>query len=267
MDSDAPTSSDNVRSEILLAIGGWSCDCPTKIIEAYDSNADSWVRLPLQDEHPRAYHGTAVLNEDVYCVGGFDGVQYFNSVRKLNLTTQTWHEVGPMYERRCYVSVAVLDGLIYAMGGCDGYERLNSVERYKPETNQWTRTAPMIERRSDASATSLQGRIYICGGYTGRECLFSAESFHPETNQWTLIAPMRSRRVGGYDGSAGGSRLWSAEAYNPQRNIWCDIASMHSPRSNFGIGVVDHQLFAVGGYVGFIQTSDVERYNERTNEW
>ncbi|KAF4101933.1 hypothetical protein G5714_016733 [Onychostoma macrolepis] len=265
-------------SAILLAVGGWTNGSPSNVIEAYDANADRWINVTLEDERPRAYHGTAVLDEFVYCVGGYDSVEYFNSVRKLNLITQTWHEVAPMYERRCYVSVAVLNGFIYAIGGFDGHGRLKSVERYDPDTNQWTLTASMNERRSDANATSLQGRVYICGGFTGTDCLFSAESFNPDTNQWTLIAPMRRRRsgvgviaygdlvyaVGGFDGA---SRLRSAETYNPLTNIWCDIASMYNPRSNFGIEVVDDQLFAVGGFNGFSTTSDAECYDEKTNEW
>ncbi|XP_043119148.1 kelch-like protein 10 [Puntigrus tetrazona] len=265
-------------SAILLAIGGWSNGNPSNAIEAYNANADRWVNVTLERERPRAYQGTAVLDEFVYCVGGYDSVEYFNSVRKLNLITQTWHEVAPMYERRCYVSVAVLDGIIYAVGGFDGQGRLKSAERYDPDTNQWTLMASMNERRSDASATSLQGRVYICGGFTGTDCLFSAESYNPDTNQWTLLAPMSSRRsgvgvvahrdlvyaVGGFDGA---SRLRTAEIYNPQTNVWCDIASMYNPRSNFGIEVVDDQLFAVGGFNGFSTTSDAEFYDEKLNEW
>ncbi|XDV31725.1 hypothetical protein PO909_002688, partial [Leuciscus waleckii] len=228
-------------------------------------------------------HGTAVLDEFVYCIGGFDGEDCLNSVRKFNLITQTWHEVAPMYERRGFISVAVLDGLIYAIGGVDGgvdgQQRLKTVERYDPNTNQWTMMAPMNEKRSNASATSLQGRIYICGGWTGTESLSSAESFNPETNQWTLVAPMSTRRsgvgviayadlvyaVGGLDDGA--SDLRSAEAYNPLTNIWTDVASMCNPRNNFGIEVVNGQLFAVGGFNGFSPISDVERYDEKTDKW
>ncbi|XP_021322964.2 kelch-like protein 10 [Danio rerio] len=282
---DGPISSEllhrltrpRLPSAILLAIGGWS-NGPTNEIEAFDMRAEQWVNVNKVDERSTAYLGTAVLEEFVYCIGGYDSVEYFNNVRKFNLITQTWHEVAPMYERRCYVSVAVLDGLIYAIGGFDGLERLNSAECYNPDTNQWTLTAQMNERRSDASASSLQGKVYICGGFTGTECLFSAECFNPQTNQWTLIAPMRSRRsglgviaydglvyaVGGFDGA---SRLRTAEAYNPLTNMWRDVASMHKTRSNFGIEVVDDQLFAVGGFDGSGTISDVDCYDVEMDEW
>ena len=92
---------------ILLAIGGWSGGSPTNAIEAYDARADRWVNVTKEEESPRAYHGAAYLNGFVYCVGGFDSVDYFNSVRKFNPVTCTWHQVAPMHSRRCYVSVAV----------------------------------------------------------------------------------------------------------------------------------------------------------------
>nr|WEX30170.1 Kelch-like protein 10a-B [Carassius auratus] len=214
--------------EILLAIGGWSVSNPTNEIEAYDTKADCWVNMTQEDELPRAYHGSVVLDGFVYCLGGFDSENYFSSVRKFNPITQTWQEVAPMYERRCYVSVAVLDGLIYAIGGFNGYGRLKTAERYNTNTNQWTMMAPMNVRRSDASATSLQGK------------------------------------VGGFDGAA---RLRSAEAYNPLNDTWHDIRSMINPRSNFGIEVVDDQLVVVGGFNGVGTCRDVECYDRTTNEW
>ncbi|XP_025926963.1 kelch-like protein 10 isoform X1 [Apteryx rowi] len=263
---------------ILFAIGGWSGGSPTNAIETYDARADKWVNVTCQQESPRAYHGAAYLKGYVYIIGGFDSVDYFNSVKRFDPLKKTWHQVAPMHSRRCYVSVTVLNNFIYAMGGFDGYVRLNTAERYEPETNQWTLIAPMHEQRSDASATTLYEKVYICGGFNGNECLFTAEVYDAKTNQWTLIAPMRSRRsgigviaygehvyaVGGFDGA---NRLRSAEAYNPVANTWRTIPTMFNPRSNFGIEVVDDLLFVVGGFNGFTTTFNVECYDEKTDEW
>ncbi|XP_036435584.1 LOW QUALITY PROTEIN: kelch-like protein 10 [Colossoma macropomum] len=263
---------------ILLAIGGWSGGSPTNAIEAYDARADRWINVTSDEEGPRAYHGSVYLNGFVYCVGGFDGVDYFNSVRKFNPVSRTWHQVAPMHSRRCYVSVAVLNGCIYAMGGFDGQVRMNTAERYEPESNQWTMIAPMHEQRSDASATILHGKVYICGGFNGIECLFTAEFYSPESNQWSLIAPMSSRRsgvgvialrelvyaVGGFDSN---NRLRSAEAYNPVTNTWRAIHNMFNPRSNFGIEVVDEFLYVVGGFNGLTTTFKVEWYDQAADEW
>ncbi|XP_062845016.1 kelch-like protein 10 [Trichomycterus rosablanca] len=273
-----PLTRPRLPQSVLLAIGGWSGGSPTNGIEAYDARADRWVNVTQEEESPRAYHGAAFLSGLVYCVGGFNSVDYFNSVRKFNPISRTWHEVAPMHSRRCYVSVCVLNGCIYAMGGFDGHVRLNTAERYEPETNQWTIIAPMHEQRSDASATTLHGKVYICGGFNGNECLFTAECYMPETNQWSLIEPMRSRRsgvgviaygdqlysVGGFDGA---NRLSSAEVYNPLTNTWRNIPNMFNPRSNFGIEVLDELIFVIGGFNGFSTTFCVECYDERTDQW
>lgn len=149
---------------ILFAIGGWSGGSPTNAIEAYDARADRWVNVTCEEESPRAYHGAAYLKGYVYIIGGFDSVDYFNSVKRFDPVKKTWHQVAPMHSRRCYVSVTVLSNFIYAMGGFDGYVRLNTAERYEPETNQWTLIAPMHEQRSDASATTLYGKVGMGSG-------------------------------------------------------------------------------------------------------
>ncbi|XP_042362964.1 kelch-like protein 10 [Plectropomus leopardus] len=274
----SPLARPRLPNAILLSIGGWSGGDPTNGIEAYDIRADYWINVTNNHERPRAYHGTAFLNGDLYCVGGFDRAEHFNSVRRFDLSSHTWHEVASMYYRRCYVSVTVLSGCIYAMGGYDGHTRLSTAERYRPETNQWSLIAPMHELRSDASCTTLNNKVYICGGFNGNECLQTAECYSPETNQWTMISPMNSRRsgigviayadhvyaVGGFDGTV---RLQSAEAYNPRTDTWQDVASMLTPRSNFGIEVLDNLLFVAGGFNGYTTSYNVEYYDAITDEW
>ncbi|XP_030275694.1 kelch-like protein 10 [Sparus aurata] len=273
-----PVARPRLPHAVLLAIGGWSGADPTNCVEAYDIRADLWVNLTNEQERPRAYHGTVFLDGYVYCVGGFDRAESFNSVRRLDLTTYTWEEVAPMHYRRCYVSVTVLNGCIYAMGGYDGHVRLSTVERYRPETNQWSVITRMHEIRSDASCTTLDDKIYICGGFNGTECLETCEYYSPETNQWTEISPMNSRRsgvgviayadlifaVGGFDGSA---RLRSAEVYNPCTNTWHAVSSMLTTRSNFGIEVLEDLLFVVGGFNGLSTTYNVEYYDVTTDTW
>ncbi|XP_043910515.1 kelch-like protein 10 [Protopterus annectens] len=263
---------------VLFAIGGCNGESPTNVIEVYDARADMWMDVTCEGEFPRMYHGAAYLNRYVYIFGGSDGVNTFNSVRRLDPLNKTWQEVAPMHSRRCYVSVTILNELIYAMGGSDGDLRLNTAEKYEPKANQWTLTSEMHERRSDANATSLHGKVYICGGFTGTDCLFTAEMYNPEANQWTLIAPMRSRRsglgvaacgeqvyaVGGFDGNI---PLRSVEAYDPINDTWRAVSSMFTPRSNFGIGVVDDFMVVAGGYDGLSTISAVEYYVEKTNKW
>uniref|UniRef100_A0A3B4H548 Kelch like family member 10 n=1 Tax=Pundamilia nyererei TaxID=303518 RepID=A0A3B4H548_9CICH len=250
-----PLARPRLPHSILLAIGGWSGGEPTNGIEAYDCRANRWVNVTNNLECPRAYHGAAFLNGYVYSVGGSDGVEHFNSVRRFDLTTHAWNEVAPMHSRRCYVSVTVLNGFIYALGGHDGYVRLSSAERYQPEINQWSLIAPMHEQRSHASCTTLNNRVGEVKQPRDLSATFG-------NNQ--LLGENVYSSVGGFDGN---NYLRTAEAYNPHTNTWNLVFSMLTPRSTFGIEVIDDRLFVIGGFNGFTTTSDVEYYTALTNEW
>ncbi|KAG7255293.1 hypothetical protein CRUP_021641 [Coryphaenoides rupestris] len=116
----------------------------TNGIESYDPRADRWVAVATdREEAPCGYHGIVVLHGSVYHVGGFDGVDFHNSMRRLDLATRRWHAAAPMHERRGSVCVAVVGGGFYAMGGHNGHRRLSGVERYLPDGNQRTRVASM----------------------------------------------------------------------------------------------------------------------------
>ncbi|XP_031695662.1 kelch-like protein 10 [Anarrhichthys ocellatus] len=274
----SPLPRPRLPNAILLAIGGWSGINPTNSIESYDVSTDLWMLVTDQDESPRAYHGTAVLNGSIYCVGGFNKVEHSNSVRRFDVSTRTWHEAASMNHRRCYVSVAVLGECIYAMGGYNGHSRLSTAECYRPETNQWSLIAPMHDRRSDASSTTLHNKIYICGGFNGVDSLQTVEFYSPETNQWTMISQMTCRRtgigivayadhvyaVGGFDGSVHQS---SAEVYNPRSNTWRQVSPMLTSRSFFGIEVLNNRIYVVGGHNGRSFYSKVEYYDATNDEW
>ncbi|XP_053680705.1 kelch-like protein 10 [Anopheles nili] len=265
--------------EVIFTMGGWGEGQSQSIIETYDTRADRWIKIPNEDPGgPRAYYGAAYIGRYLYFIGGYDGVEQFNTCRRFDMVQKDWHEIAPMHCRRCYVSVVALDGLIYAMGGYNGSNRHNSVERYDPRTNQWTLIAPMGSLRSDADACTLNGMIYICGGFNGHECLNTAEMYDPTANTWSPLPPMLHRRsgvscatlgesiyvVGGFNGL---SRLNSCERYEPVMRRWIACKEMYHQRSNFGLEVIDDMLFAIGGYDGVSAIAYVECYGPDTNEW
>ncbi|XP_030377428.1 kelch-like protein 10 isoform X2 [Scaptodrosophila lebanonensis] len=274
-----PLAMPRLPHEVIFAIGGWSGGTSKGCIETYDTRADRWVNINAEDPAgPRAYHGTAVLGFKIYSIGGYDGVEYFNTCRVFDAVKKKWGEIAPMHCRRCYVSVAELNGMIYAIGGYDGHNRLNTVERYNPRTNQWSIIPPMNMQRSDASACTLNGRIYATGGFNGQECLDSAEFYDPLTNIWTRIPNMNHRRsgvscvafrgqlyvIGGFNGTA---RLSTGERFDPDSQTWHFIREMNHSRSNFGLEIIDDMIFAIGGFNGVSTISHTECYVAETDEW
>jgi len=156
----SPLTRPRLPHAVLLACGGWRDHEATNRIESYDPRADRWVAVAMgRGEAPYAYHSVVLLHGSVYHVGGFDGVEFHNSMRRLDLATRRWHAAAPMHERRGYVCVAVVGGGFYAMGGHDGHKRLCSVEHYLPDGNQWTRVASMCKSRSAAGAATLRDKV------------------------------------------------------------------------------------------------------------
>ncbi|XP_058448511.1 kelch-like protein 10 isoform X1 [Malaya genurostris] len=265
--------------DVIFTFGGWSEGLPQSIIETYDTRADRWVKIDADNRtEARAYYGAAVIGHMVYCIGGYDGVEHFNTCRRFDTVEKVWTEIAPMHCRRCYVSVVELDGQIYAMGGYDGHNRQNTAEVYNPRTNQWTMIAPMHHLRSDADACVMEGKIYITGGFNGQECMNSAEEYDPGENVWTLLPNMLCRRsgvscighkgtvnaIGGFNGLI---RLNSCERYDPITHRWQAFKEMYHQRSNFGVEVIDDMIFAIGGYDGVSAISHTECYVSETNEW
>ncbi|XP_071451571.1 kelch-like protein 10 [Hetaerina americana] len=268
-----------IPHEIMFAFGGWSSGSPTSFIEAYDIRSDRWFLSLSVDSSPRAYHGIVALNGNIYVIGGFDGNNYFNTMRQYNPVMKTWTDRACMYTPRCYVSTCVLDGQIYALGGYDGHLRLKSGERYTPSCNQWDMIAPMHLQRSDAGASALNGKVYIVGGFDGTSVLNSAEMYDPKTNQWTYIVSMRAPRsgvslavyhnylyaIGGFDGS---NRLSSVERLCPGfHHRWQSVPDMINQRSNFAAAELDDLLFIVGGFNGNTTIPQVEYYDDDKHVW
>ncbi|KAK8786872.1 hypothetical protein V5799_023357 [Amblyomma americanum] len=268
-----------IPHEVMFVIGGWMAGGPTAYIESYDTKADRWIKVESVDpEGPRAYHKCVSIGSEIYVIGGFNGEDYFSSVRCFNAHTKKWRSVTPMHVKRCYVSVAVLKEIIYAMGGYDGRHRQNTAEKFDHRTNQWTMIAPMNMQRSDACATTHDSYVYVTGGFSGNECLSSAERYDPTTDQWTAIQAMRFRRsgvgcigfrnyvyaIGGFNGT---TRLASAEKYNPETNMWTTLPNMYTPRSNFAVAIIDNLVFAIGGFNGESTTNLAECYDPTTDQW
>lgn len=286
--------------EIIFTIGGWFEGEPRTLIESYDTRADRWIRVKHDDPSgPRAYHGAAVIGHQIYCIGGFNGIEHFNTCTVFDAIKKQWREIAPMHSKRCYVSVCELNGKIYAMGGHNGVDRLRTVECYCPEKNQWTILQSMSIERSDAHATVLNGRIYILGspvtpiathllsvnsninflgGFNGSRCLDSVEWYNVAQNTWHDAVEMTTRRSGlsciahnGYiyaiGGFNGATRLCTGEKYDPYTENWSPIREMGTPRSNFGIEIIDDMIFVIGGFDGVTTIDATECYNVDKNRW
>ncbi|CAG9531721.1 unnamed protein product [Cercopithifilaria johnstoni] len=265
-------SEPRIQRDILLAIGGWEKGGPTNIVEVFDVNSNKWQRVKtFEDDRRVAYHECIVINDKLYIIGGFEGSQYFNTVRCYDSKTKQWCELAPMHYARCYISACEINGTIIVAGGSDGRLRLRTAEIYDASKNQWTRIRSMIQRRSDAAACAMGGKMYVAGGYTGEIVLQTVEMYIPEMDIWTEIAHMNSPRsglacaanddfmliAGGFDGT---SRLNSAEILRIGSAHTVNVEPMPIARSNFAMCRMGKYFYAIGGYNTMV-TKTVVRFD------
>ena len=103
--------------------------------------------------------------------------------------------------------------------------------------------------------------LYVIGGEYDGDRLDSVEIFDPETNSWTAGVDLPETSVGtgaaaaGLDGKMyllGGEEAESANvvAFDPQTGAWAEVAPMPTARVFVAVAVVNHRLFAIGGYDG-----------------
>ncbi|XP_021940178.1 kelch-like protein 10 [Zootermopsis nevadensis] len=227
-------------------------------------------------------HGTAVVDFDIYVIGGHDDWKDLDSCLCFNAVTKTCREVAPMNERRRSLSVAVLRGAVYAMGGheCEHREDLRTAERYDCKTNQWSWIAPMNTERRCASAAALNDKIYVAGGHVSLfNSLNSVEVYDPDTDRWTFVAPMHSEREDftcvAFHGClyALGGRNWTSDAlstekYDPTEDTWTEVPAMNFYSDYLNAEVFDDTIFVISrysdkGHFG----SRVACFNDKENRW
>jgi N-acetylneuraminic acid mutarotase len=171
------------------------------------------------------------------------------------------------------LAVGVVNGVLYAVGGLDGsLAQGGPVEAYDPVTNTWTTKARMPVARGFLGVGVMNSTLYAVGSGV-------LEAYDPVADTWTTKAPMPTRRsamgVGVVDGllytlggvpTAGSTSgfMNKVEVYDPTTNTWATNASMLTARSEFGVGVLNNSLYAIGGYAplssssyGFVSTNEV----------
>lgn len=163
---------------------------PSPVLEAYSPRLNRWEKLaPL----PRALCGYALaaFEGDLYLFGGWDGLQYTNTVYVYDPDSNQWQTRNPMQMARGYAAAVTLEGRIFVIGGFDGQNALSSVQVYYPSreragANPWEERAPLPEGRYAMGAATLVNMIYVLGGESEppSQSGLAPLQYLPLSNQW-----------------------------------------------------------------------------------
>ena len=183
----------NQSGETLYAIGGNYQMGRLETVEKYSIQSNQWSQVePMKKRRSDA--GVALLKNDIYVVGGFDGHTVHRSVEMFNSKTGKWKFIPPMKQKRSGVKAAVLDKKLYVVGGWDGQNRMRSGEVYNPAKRQWEDLPEMIVPRSNYSMTVVDGQLLVAGGFDGDSVTSRAEILNKWTNSWEEVGELPSAR-------------------------------------------------------------------------
>ncbi|KAL7375800.1 hypothetical protein ABVT39_024180 [Epinephelus coioides] len=250
--------------------------------------AMEWRKLGDMPEAERFNHEVAVLNGQLYVIGGkkYYGIHdTLNSVYRYDPLQNSWESLADMQEKRGSFSVVVLDGKIYAIGGYCDPEYRESVERYCPTENSWSFVWPLDLPLAAHVAKVLQGQIFVSGGLSNNnQHLASMFLYHPETGSTYLanMAKPRARHcmetLSGCLYVAGGITTGvdinvvdqlACEVYNPVADSWTAFTSLPVPHVGAGSVVLEGKFYVLGGYSqeDYSDTKLVHRYDPTTQKW
>ena len=113
---------------------------------------------------------------------------------------------------------------------------------------------------------------YVDAAKTHQTCKISPKPL-PDTFDITQFIPRRSvgrnmfiYAVGG-ETSPGRTTVDSIELFNPTKNSWTKLASMTTCRRGVGVGILNGNLYAVGGSDGIQPLKLAERYDPTCDLW
>lgn len=252
-------------TRFIYLLGGEECGSIVNNVECFDCVSKKWHDLPPMIV-PRKFIGTAVLDDQLYAVGGINE-QYGDLVtaEACNLSTNQWMSLASLEECKGAIAVAVLDGWLYVAGGSHNGTALKSVERYDSQENKWIAVPNMNLPRSHFGLQQLGGKIYAIGGYCGTCAIPHVEYYDPLANTWTEVASLNKPRMN-HGNTCSSEKIYvvggtnncgvlnSIEVFDPTVNHWSFVRNRFNPRSGACLAVVRTRqdsgscLWIVGGH-------------------
>lgn len=231
-----------------------------------------------------SYLGRAIaFGGDIFVFGGRIPSAQSNLIRKYNIASKVWSNVGTLpWVGESAVAVVIGD-LIYVHGGQGaGTTRYGNTVSFNPVTNVVTTLATGLAARA-SSAVAIDGKMYVFGGET-TVYVNSLRCYDPATNQWTTLSPTGSiptarafHEAGVVGGKmyvvsgyiTGNQAVKTMDVYDPVANAWEPAIVLGFGVYANGIGVIGKRIYVCGGIeqpnTVYVDTTRV--YDTETGQW
>lgn len=201
----------------FIVTGGWGEDdfTPVAATSIYDPETDSWS-VGAPNPSPWAASGTAVLDGDMYVVGGCAPRECGNQdVLRYDPATDTWTRLADYPQNTAWVSCGGIHGKVYCAGGIGEDADSLSTYSYSPRTDTWRPVADMPEDMWASAYSVSSGRLVVAGGSNNHSENITAEAFayDPLNDSWSPL-PEANYELYRSAGACGFFKIGGAEGYS-----------------------------------------------------
>jgi len=180
--------------------------------EMYNIKENKWYTkkpMPIALEDMEA----AAVGEKIYIIGGTHDKGYSDQIYSYNTITDQWTDEGKAPFISEAMGITVLEDKIHIIGGG---KTLNEHWVFDPEKKMWEQKNALPTARSHFVAFTYNNHIYTLGGTIGRGL---------------FVKPLKT-----------------IEVYDPKTDQWESHSGLSIPRSRFAYGVIDQNVYLIGGW-------------------
>ncbi|XP_030650566.1 kelch-like protein 35 [Nomascus leucogenys] len=172
----------------------------------FSSHLHTWIKVASLHKG-RWRHKMAVVQGQLFAVGGFDGLRCLHSVERYDPFSNTWAAAAPLPEAVSSAAVASCAGQLFVIGGArQGGVNTDKVQCFDPKEDRWSLRSPAPFSQRCLEAISLEDTIYVLGGLM--------------------------------------SKIFT---YDPGTDVWGEAAVLPSPVESCGVTVCDGKVHILGG--------------------
>lgn len=260
---------------------------PESLAQTVTVTTESFWTAAASMPTPRTEITAAVLENDIYVIGGFDeSSQVTDIVEVYSIANNSWTKAAPLPEPLHHTAAASYNGKIYVIGGYTSpWSPSNKLFIYDSVQNKWQEGKPMPTARGALNVNFVNGTLYAIGGSSDRP-LNSNQAYDLSSDTWTTKALMPTARhhagsavVDGKIFVVGGRISGSLEnisvneAYDPVYDIWItDLEPMPSKRSGIAAATAassstNSSIYVFGGEEASKTFNNNEKYDPKINKW
>ena len=212
----------------------------------------------------RSSLATATLGNNLYAIGGWDGIDVRTNVYRYDGTN--WAEARGLPAGRDGLAAATMGNNIYAIGGGDTNGIWTNVYRY--DGTNWMEVTGLPATRYSLAATTLGNHLYAIGGWDGLDIWTNVYRY--DGVNWVEVRGLPAGRsflaaatrgnhlyaIGGWDGIDVRTNVYRYDGTN-----WAEVRGLPAGRDGLAAATMGDHLYTMGGEDTVNVQTNVYRYD------